>query len=205
MMQVSDNRMTRGILEKYTKASMLSYGTSLGLTSTAINHNIGCPTDTTHNRTTLSDLGKVYEAFQAGTVTGSSTWKTQFRSRMLNQSNFSGFKNAICPVVNAEATSLGKSSATATSFCNAMTWIAKGGSYQYGSALPYKVSRDNVSLTGVPYKSSGVVAPRYFVFGEYVDGTTINSSTESTTVDNARGKLYPEALRPYIRAALATW
>jgi hypothetical protein len=205
MMQVSDNRMTRGILEKYTKASMLSYGTSLGLTSTAINHNIGCPTDTTHNRTTLSDLGKVYEAFQKGTVTSSSTWKTQFRSRMLNQSNFSGFKNAICPVVNAEATALGRSSATATSFCNAMTWIAKGGSYQYGSSLPYQVSRDNVSLTGVPYKRSGVVSPRYFVFGEYVDGTTINTSAESTSVDTARGKLYPEALRPYIRAALATW
>ena len=205
MMQVSDNRMTRGILELYGKPAMASYATSLGLTSTAINHNIGCPTSATYNRTTLSDLGKVYEAFQNGTVTSSSTWKTQFRSRMLNQTNFSGFKSSICPVVNQEASSLGKSSSVATSFCNAMTWIAKGGSYQYGGTLPYKVSRDNVSLTGVPYKSSGVTSPRYYVFGEYVDQTTINSSTESSAVDSARSQLYREAMRPYIRAALATW
>jgi hypothetical protein len=36
--------MTRGILERYTKASILSYASSLGLTSTQINHNIGCGT-----------------------------------------------------------------------------------------------------------------------------------------------------------------
>src|SRR5438445_11703036 len=115
MMAVSDNRMTRGIRANNTKASMLSYATSLGLTSTSINHNIGCPTSTTHNRTTLVDLGKVYEAFQNGTVTTSSTWKTQFKNRMLNQTNYSGFKSAICPIVTQEATALGKSAATATS------------------------------------------------------------------------------------------
>jgi hypothetical protein len=205
MMQVSDNRMTRGILEKYTKASMLSYASSLGLTSTQINHNIGCPTSATHNKTTLVDLGKVYEAFQTGTVTTDSTWQTQFKSRMLNQSNYSGFKTSICPIVNQEATALGKSSTVATNFCNAMTWIAKGGSYQYGGSLPYQVSWDGLSLTGVPYKSSGTVAPRYFVFGEFVDGTTINSSSEATSINTARGKLYQEALRGYIHAALTTW
>jgi hypothetical protein len=203
MMQNSDNRMTRGILEKYTKASMLSYATSLGLTSTQINHNIGCATP--HNKTTLSDLGKVYEAFQKGTVTSSGTWQGQFKSRMLNQSNYSGFKNSICPIVTQEATALGKSASTATSFCNAMTWIAKGGSYQYASNFPYTVSWDGLSLTGVPYRSSGVSAPKFFVFGEFVDGTSIGSQTEANSVNNARSKLYQEALRPYIHAALASW
>jgi Beta-lactamase enzyme family len=203
MMQVSDNRMTRGILEKYTKASMLSYATSLGLTATQINHNIGCGTP--HNKTTLVDLGKVYEAFQNGVVTSSSTWKTQFRSRMLNQGNYSGFQTSICPIVSAEAASLGKSAATATSFCNAMTWIAKGGSYSYGSVYPYTVSWDGLSLTSVPFKSSGVLAPRFYVFGEFIDGTSISGSTEANSVNAARSKLFQEALRPYIRAALTTW
>lgn len=204
MMQNSDNRMTRGILEKYTKTAMLNYATSLGLTSTEIHHNIGCGTP--HNKTTLVDLGKVYEAFQNGTVTANSSWRTQFRSRMLNETNYEpNYHNSICPIVNQEATALGKSPDTATSFCNAITWIAKGGSYQYADNFPYTVSWDGLSLTGLPYKSSGVVAPKYFVFGEFVDGTSIGSQTEADSVNAARAELYQEALRPYIHAALATW
>jgi hypothetical protein len=57
MMWNSDNRMTKGILGKYGKSAVFNYGSSLGLTSTAINHDIGCPTPSTHNRTTLVDLG----------------------------------------------------------------------------------------------------------------------------------------------------
>jgi hypothetical protein len=129
----------------------------------------------------------------------------QFKSRMLNQTNYSGFATSICPIVSQEATALGKSAATATSFCNAMTWIAKGGSYQYADALPYAVSWDGLSMTGVPFKSGAVTVPRYYVFGEYVDGTTINSQSEADSVNAARGKLYQEAMRGYIHAALATW
>jgi hypothetical protein len=125
---------------------------------------------------------------------------------MLNQSNYSGFKNSICPIVNQEAAKLGKRPAVATSFCDAMTWIAKGGSYQYGGSLPYQVSWDGVSMTGVPYENvAHVVTPSYFVFGEYVDGTTINSTAQANTINAARGKEYQEAMRPYIHAALATW
>ena len=205
MMWNSDNRMTKGVLAKYGKSAVLAYGASLGLAHTAINHDIGCPTASTHNRTTLVDLGKVYEAFQNGTITTSSTWKAQFRSRMLNESNYSGFRNSLCPIVTQEAAKLGKSSSVATSFCNAMTWIAKGGSYQYGGSLPYQVSWDGVSMTGLPYKSSGATAPRYFVFGEYVDGTTINTQSEANAINAARSKEFQEAMRPYVHAALATW
>jgi hypothetical protein len=147
----------------------------------------------------------VYEAFQNGTVTSNSSWQAQFRSRMLNQSNYGGFKTSICPIVNQEASALGKSQATATSFCNAMTWIAKGGSYQYADNYPYTVSWDGLSMTGVPYKSGGASAPKFFIFGEFVDGTNIGSQSEADSVNNARSKLYQEALRPYIHAALATW
>ena len=127
-----------------------------------------------------------------------------FRS-MLNQSNYSPFKTSICPIVNQEATNLGKSAATATNFCNALTWISKGGSYQYGGSLPYSVSWDNLALTGVPYKTSGVTTPKFFIFGEYIDGTTINSTSEANTINAARANEYLEAMRPYIHAALTTW
>jgi hypothetical protein len=107
--------------------------------------------------------------------------------------------------VNQEAAKLGKSAAVATSFCNAMTWIAKGGSYQYGGSMPFQVSWDGLSMTGVPYKSNGLSTPKYFVFGEYVDGTTIDTQAEADAINSARGKEFQEALRPYVHAALATW
>ncbi len=205
MMQNSDNRMTRGVLEKYGKAAMLAQASALGMTNTAINHNIGCPTAATHNRTSLADLDKIYESYQNGVDITAATWRTQFRARMLNNSNYSGFQSSICPIVNQEAAALGKSSAVATSFCNKMTWIAKGGSYQYGGSLPWTISWANGSLTSLPFKSAGAVVPTYYFYGDYVDNTQINSTSEQTAISNARGTAFQEAMRPYIHAALATW
>ena len=206
MMWVSDNRMTRGILERYGKPAMLSYASSLGLTSTSINHNIGCPTASTHNLTTLVDLGRIYEGFQNGKVTSSATWKSQFRSRMLNQSNYGGFNSLICPIVKQEASSLGMTSTVASSFCTKMTFIAKGGDYAYGGSLPRLESHGDVWLAGLPAKtSSGVLAVRYFILGEFVDNVNIGSASESTAMNAARSKVKQEALRPQIRAALQTW
>jgi hypothetical protein len=204
MMQKSDNRMTRGILDKYGKPAMTALAATLGMTRTFINHNIGCPTDGTHNWTTLTDLDKVYEAFQTGSMISSGTWRTQFRSRMLNQGNYGPYKTSICAIVSQEATAMGKSATVATNFCNAITWIAKGGSYDYGDSYPYKVDWSGMSLTSLPYKSGTVLAPKFFVFGDYVNQVELNSDTESTAVSTARGKLYQEAMRPYIHAALAS-
>jgi hypothetical protein len=206
MMQNSDYRMARAILERYTKTQMLKYATSLGLTSTAINRNIGCVSSGTPNRSTLVDLGRVFEAFQQGMVTSDATWQGQFRSRMLNETNdASAFQTSICPVVNQEAAALGKSAAVATSFCNAMTWLDTAGSYRYASTYPTKVSWSDVSLTGVPYKSAGLITPRYYVFGDDIDGMVLNSQNEYAGVQAARNTLYQEALRGEIRAALQTW
>lgn len=202
MMWNSDNRMTRGILEKYGKPAMLSQASTLGMTSTAINHNIGCPTAATHNWTSLTDLGKLYENFQLGSIITTATWKANFRSRMLNQSNFNGFKNTICPVVQQEASKLGKSATVATNFCNKMTWIAKGGSYQYGGAFPYTVDWSSFSLTGVPFKARGVIVSKYFSYGHWINNVQLNSSAEKTSVSTALATLYPAALRPQIKAAL---
>jgi len=206
MMQNSDNRMTRGILENFGKPSMLALASSIGMTSTAINHNIGCPTSTTHNVTTLSDLSRVYNGVDDGTLVTNATWLSRFKSRMLNQANYGGFKSSFCPLVNTEAAAMGKSSTVATNFCNAVRWYAKGGSYQYGGSLPYQISWSGLSVTGLPVKSGGVISSyRDYIFGDFVDMTTINSSAESTAVSNARSQAYLEAMRAQIDHALATW
>ena len=206
MMQNSDNRMTRGILEEYGKPAMLSQAAQLGMTSTAINHNIGCPTAATHNSTSLSDLDKVYEAYQNGTDINVAKWRSTFRARMLNNSNYSAYYSSICPIVQQEATALGKSATVATNFCNRITWLAKGGSYQYGGSLPWTISWANGSLTSVPFKNAAhTVVPTYYYYGDFVDNTTINSTSEQNAIAAARTTAYQEALRPYIHAALETW
>lgn len=206
MMENSDNRMTRGILEKYSKATMLAQASALGMTSTAINHNIGCPTASTHNSTSLSDLDKVYEAYQDQVDINTPKWHTQFKARMLNEDNYPAAKNSICTIVSQEATALGKPASVATNFCSKITWLAKGGSYQYGGSLPWTISWANGSLTSLPVKNaSHQVVPTYYYYGDFVDGTTINSTSQQNAIASARNTAFLEALRPYIHAALQTW
>ena len=56
-----------GHSDKYGKPAMLAEAARLGMTHTQINHNIGCPTATTHNYTSLSDLANLYSAFSTRT------------------------------------------------------------------------------------------------------------------------------------------
>ncbi len=202
MMQQSDNRMTRGILEEYGKPAILSTATStVGTVGTAINHNIGCGSP--HNYTTLEDLRKIYEGVQNKTlVTDTDGWNATFKSRMLNQSNTGWRSNTFCPVAQAEGASLGKSSSTITAFCNAATYYSKGGSYGYADGT---VSWSSGSMTGIPFKSGGVLAPKFYYYGDWVDGTKITSDAMKTAISGARTQAYREALRSSIRSALLTW
>ena len=73
---------------------------------------------------------------------------------MLNETNYPSAVNSLCTVVKQEANSLGLPAVKANNFCAKMTWIAKGGSYQYGGSLPWTISWANGSLTGLPSKNS---------------------------------------------------
>jgi hypothetical protein len=206
MMQQSDNRMTKGIYVKYGPAAVAAEATHLGMTHTVVKHNIGCPTAATHNATTLTDLAALYSAYASSTDITNATWVAQFRSRMLNESNYPPYYASICPAVKAAATALGKSAATATAFCAKITWIAKGGSYQYGSnAVTSPISWSNGSLTGLPYKSNGSIAAKSFFYGDYFDQLTFSTAAAKTALSTARNTAYLAALKPYISAALATW
>jgi hypothetical protein len=206
MMQQSDNRMTKGILLKYGKAAMLNEATHLNMTHTAINHNIGCPTAATHNSTSLGDLSALYSAYQSKTDITNATWWTNFRTRMLNDANYSGFKTNFCSLVSTEATKLGKSSATATAFCNKVTWIAKGGSYQYGGDnVTSPISWANGSLITIPYKVSGTVTPRAYFYGDYFDQVQFTTASAKSALSTARTTAFNTAMRPYVDAALGTW
>jgi hypothetical protein len=205
MMENSDNRMTEGVLNQYTKGAMLAEASALGMTHTQINHTIGCPTPTTHNFTSLSDLANLYSAVSQKTDINVSTWVQAFRNRMLNQTNYPSAKSTICDVVDQEAASLGKSSAKAANFCDQVKWIAKGGSYQYGGADTDPISWANGSLTTLPSKTNGVVGHTDYFYGDYFDEVSFASAAAKNSLATARTTAFQEALRPEIRAALTTW
>jgi hypothetical protein len=207
MMQNSDNRMTRGVLSKYGVSAMLAEATHLGMTHTQIHHNIGCPTATTHNYTALSDLANLYSAYSIG-GDFTTTWRQAFRDRMLNESNYPSAVATICQTVKQEAASLGKSVATANAFCSKITWIAKGGSYQYGgNNVTSPISWANGSLTSLPFKARGglVLTSKSYFYGDFFDEVHFSTAAAKTALANARTTAFQEALRPQIRAALATW
>jgi hypothetical protein len=207
MMQSSDNRMTKGVLTKYGKAAMLAEAAHLKMTHTKINHNIGCPTTATHNATSLGDLSALYSAYVKGTDITNTGWRTQFASRMLNQSNYPSYLASICPLVKSIAASLHKTTAVANAFCAKITWIAKGGSYQYGdNAVTSPISWSQGTLTGLPYKNSAhVIVPSSFFYGDYFDQVTFSTAAKKTALSTARSTAYLDAMKPYLTAALATW
>jgi hypothetical protein len=210
MMWASDNRMTRAITDRFGRSTILSQtGGAVGLTGTVLQHNIGCPTATTHNFTTLTDLSRIYDRAYVTTPLLNATHRPLFRNRMLNDANY-GIKrgdlanpnDGLCDISDQEATRLGKSAAVKTAFCNAISWLSKGGSYGYGDGT---VSWSGGSLTGLPVKSGGVISPRYYTFGVFLDGMQITSPAQATQVSNLRSQVYRDAIRPQIGHALTTW
>jgi hypothetical protein len=213
MMAYSDNRTTRGILEKFGKPAMLNLASSIGMTKTTINHNIGCPTSTptaaTRNTTSLTDLDKIYNGFATGAQVTNATWRKQFVFRMVNDDWYTPWRaNVMCPLAQQEAPKVGKSSATATAFCNAMEWYAKGGSYQYGGSIPANVSYSGMDVTRLPVKSTpggAITGYRDYIYGSYQDGTNVSGQAEIDKISAANIKAEQEALRAYVNSALATW
>ncbi len=130
------------------------------------------------------------------------TWRNAFRDRMLNETNYPSAMTTICNIVKQEAASLGKSTATANSFCNKITWIAKGGSYQYGGADTDPISWANGSLTTLPVKSGSAITPKAYFYGDYFDEVSFASAAAKNALATARTTAFQEALRPAIRAAL---
>lgn len=218
MMYNSDNRMTRSILELHGKPAMLNTASAIGMTGTIIQHNIGCPTATTHNYTNPASIAKIYETVYKDFAYLNSASRQTFRDRMLNdtvwtnddgQSVFRwGAKASVsttdgfCPLVRSIAASLGKSQATADAFCNATRWIAKGGSYGYSGGYPVVVSWSGGSMTSLPFKSSGIIVPRHFTMVDFYDNGTINSESHGSTIGTALNGMWQDAIRPQVRAAL---
>ncbi len=188
MMQNSDNRSTQAIRELVGQNFINATATAMGLGDTATIHQIGCGADmiVNHNRTTLSDLGELYETVATGFILPG----------LLN-TYYNLMSNGDAPItniINAEGAALGKSAATMQAFRNntRVTW--KAGSYGWNGTS----WRSDAGIARLPFRVNGVVQQRAYVFGVFIDSATTLNPDDIRTVG-------AETLREQIRAALQTW
>jgi len=229
MMNISDNRTTRGVVLRYGMNAINSTGSTAGLTSTTIRHNIGCayrnlstgkydPTNL-RNSTTAADLARIYESVW---LNSSLTSTNNARAEFLESANPSmGAYSSLQTLINAEAASLGKSASVATAFGAAVRrWSKSGG---YGTCLPdsagdcgQKVTiRSAGGLIEIPFKSGGVAAPRVYSYSNLISDVPVTcwedsnpdfvSCPSETNYVNAYSAAQPELFRDIVRAGLQTW
>lgn len=199
MMMQSNNPYTHSLRQRFGTASIEATGHSIGMTGTAFHHNLGCGTFLTNpNRTTLADLGRIYDRVQAGSPL-TSTYRTRFLNTMLNQSN-SGAEDGFCAVAKQEGASLGMSATwVANTYCKALRTYTKGGSYGDGNRNKWFT---NAGLLVLPIKGGSV---RSFVYGDYMQKVQARVGEKDETVWAPLAKAAQELARPQIRAALATY
>jgi len=220
MLQVSDNRTTHAFELRWTRAAINTMAqTTIGMTNTLIDQNVGCGLKDGHrNNLTLVDAGKLYEGVSDGSLL-SGDERTTFWSLMLGGTVQSG--SALATIVTEEAAKLGKSG-VATSFRTKMEQRSKGGSYDICGATcnPYDYYRTAAGRITIPFKARGVVVPTDYVYGRFVNALTIpcqvKGANETTAQAEARCSKYKKAnaayttagtemFRTIIRAALKTW
>ena len=219
MMQVSDNRTTRGVVLKYGFPALNALADTIGMTATNLAQNVGCGLNNgLRNDLTLVDAGKLYEGVSNGSLISGSD-RDSFWSIMLG--GVPASNSALATIINQEAASLGKSG-IANSFRLNTNQRSKGGSYDIcgSSCNPYDYYRTAAGRITIPFKSGATIVPTDYVYGRFVDGLTIpcavKGASETTAQAEARCAKYKaankamsdagtELFRSVIRAALQTW
>jgi hypothetical protein len=126
MMQISHNTRTRNIEERYGRATLNSFAAARGLSSTAINHTMGCGPMT--NTMSLTDAVSFYEQIANGSLF-STPWRDQLFSLMTNLEAF-GYSAypTLSAVINQEAAATTLTPGEISQFRAAVRYAHKGGS-----------------------------------------------------------------------------
>lgn len=221
MMNISDNRTTRGVVIRYGGFAPLNgTATTVGMVGTTLRHNIGCayynlvsdkyqPT-TLRNDTTAEDLALIYEGvWTSGLLTSVNSAKEEF----LESANPSLGVNAdLQAIINEEANKLGKG-AIAAQFGSLVERWGKGGSYNTclggtsQNCVTPVIVRSGAGLIRLPIKVNGNSRYRNYVFARFISDNPVTmwGSNTDVTYTNAYAVAANELYRDEIRSALQTW
>jgi hypothetical protein len=204
MMRISDNRTTQAVRVFFGQDEINQTAQMLDMNQTLVQHRIGCAGDVKneddavidfgaishHNQTTLVDLGLLYQKVVQDQVLDA-IQKPQFFSIMSNQSNSTFFNE----VADEEANVVCLDPERTQRFKSQLRFAWKGGSYNL-SDLKY---RSVAGWIEIPFLVDGVVEPRDYIFGVFIDGAE-NLDGDFSIFDPAK-----ELLRDEIRAAMVTY
>jgi hypothetical protein len=218
MMQVSDNRETRAVVDHYGRQTINQYADSHGIgANTLIRQVFGCGFQNgLRNDWTLVAAGKLYE----GVLNGSLLTQDANRTTFFNLMSSGGPNPAVTSVIQQEADAQNKGG-VANDYGSKVVISVKGGSYDVGcppgspSSCVFGYYRTAAGRVTLPYKvtsnGSTTIVPRSFVFGYFVNdlaipcGDTKPQCARLAAADTAFGKMYSEISRAAIREALKSW
>jgi hypothetical protein len=198
-MENSDNNCTFELETRYGRTALNNWAASLGLTSTRINHRLGCLCGEPFNTFSCADAVRFYELIADGALFPDA-WRDQLFSRMLDLQNGNGWN--LYPTLNAiiteEAANTNLTAGEIADFRSRVRFANKGGGYGCGSerwrtdggwaSLPFKVQLLNTWF----------ISNREYTLAAFVHGGTDPGA-------NAPYSAKEEILREQIREALQSW
>ncbi|MBK9387620.1 MAG: serine hydrolase [Planctomycetes bacterium] len=193
MMDRSDNTRTRTITDNFGGFSGLnSRAAALGMTSTDVNHHIGCGTPA--NVTTLRDIAHLHEQVVNGYLGAE---RDNFYRLMRQDYVNGGYAfGELWPVMQAEATAAGLNSTQFSAFRNDFLIAFKKGGYGV-NGLFYRCWGGYVRI---PFYANGGIDLR-----EYMVGSFVSDATNETNAVNTCNLAAAEVLRDELRTALRTY
>lgn len=194
MMGSSDNTRTRTITDNFGGfAGLESRAAALGMTSTQVNHHIGCGSPP--NETTLRDIAHLHEQVVNGYL---GAQRETFYDLMRNDYETGGYaEGALWPVMQAEAASLGLTSTQLAAFrADYLMAFKKGG---YGTGAGFFRCWGGYVRMPVYVNGAGVT------FREYMVGSFVaEASVEANAIDAAKFAA-AEVLREELRSAMSSY
>jgi hypothetical protein len=212
MMFNSDNRVTRGMEERYGMSNVQAMATSIGLSHTSLKQAfIGCAYQGgVRNELTTSDAATLYSLVQQGkelTPYYTNTFFNDLPGGLISSTDY------LVTVIDQEAAKLGKSSVAST-FAGDVFNHWKAGSYSLCMASDCSSYKVELSIAGVltlPAKTTyGAIVPTSYAYSDFVNDLYIpcalNSGCAAQHAASAMiGDVAAEAARPAIDQALQNW
>ncbi len=225
MMDISDNRTTRGVVLRYggSFAPLNATAAAAGLTGTTLRHDIGCgyldldtnpytfSPATKRNDTTAADLARIYEGVWAGRLlNGNNHARREFLESAYSGTGATG---QVQDIIDEEAAALGKSAIAQQFGALVKTW-GKGGTYNSCLGDPADMTqcgqgvmvRSSAGLMRLPIGGSGpYVGFRYYVHGKLISDVPLVYAVDEYKFGKVHKKASGELFRSVIREALSTW
>lgn len=195
MMGSSDNNRTRTITDNFGGfAGLNSRAAALGMTSTQVNHHIGCGTTANANATTLRDIAHLHEQVINGYL---GAQRDTFYDLMRNDYEGGGYaEGELWPVMQAEANAAGLNATQLAAFRADYLMAFKKGGYGTGGGF-FRCWGGYVRMP--VYVNGGVI------FREYMVGSFVaEASNETAAIDTAKFAA-AEVLREELRSALNSY